>query len=622
MDNEKENSVFAQDNNLYNKTIEVEPKPQKEIGVDTNGAFFQTIMDAASNGGLTMSQLESFTQVSQRRDQLYTLIDTMCQDSIVAAALETYAEDATEYNDQQQIVWVASDDDDVRHYVDYLLSKINVDKHIFEWVINLCRYGDTYIRLYRKSEYEDDDANELIKSRRALKESVKIKAYEENDHYAHYVEMMPNPAEYYELVRHGKTYGYVQAPVNSISKDNTFSGASIYDNYRYSFNQKDVTVYDATQFVHGSLYDNSTRTPEEVSIINGEDQEKKYTFKVRRGQSLLYNVFKIWREMSLLENAIILNRITKSSVVRVIQVQVGQMDKAMVGPTLQGVKQMFEQKSALNTDISMSEYTNPGPIENNIYIPVRGELGSISVQSVGGDNPNITGLADLDYFKNRFFGALRIPKQFLGDTSDAGGFDAGKSLAQSSSRYAKMVKRIQNTTINMITDMVNLMLIDADLESYIGKFTIMMLAPTTQEAADRQTAIRERVGIVQDVMQIVSNDVENEVTRLKILKSLLSSTIDNGDVLTLLQDEIDEKERISEEEVTPKEENDDFDLDSDLDSGGSAPSGGGIDLSAELGLDDEEGSSEADNSTEGYEDNNDIILPQPNSLGRDFTDIE
>ena len=160
MEKEKDNAVFAQDDRIYNKNIKVQPKPEKEIGVDTKGEFFDSIIEASLDGGITMSQLESFTAVSQRRDQLYTLIDTMCQDSIVAAALETYAEDSTEYNDQQKIVWVTSDDDEVRHYVDYLLSKVNVDKHIFEWVLNLCRYGDVYIRLYRMSEHDDDEETE------------------------------------------------------------------------------------------------------------------------------------------------------------------------------------------------------------------------------------------------------------------------------------------------------------------------------------------------------------------------------------------------------------------------------------------------------------------------------
>ena len=54
--------------------------------------------------------------------------------------------------------------------------------------------------------------------------------------------------------------------------------------------------------------------------------------------SLLYNTFKVWRELSLLENSVLLNRVTKSSIVRIIGVEVGDMPKEMVGPHLQGIK--------------------------------------------------------------------------------------------------------------------------------------------------------------------------------------------------------------------------------------------------------------------------------------------
>ena len=51
-----------------------------------------------------MNKLNQFTQVSTRRDQIYNLIDQMAEDPTIAAILETYAEDATEYNDKGQIV--------------------------------------------------------------------------------------------------------------------------------------------------------------------------------------------------------------------------------------------------------------------------------------------------------------------------------------------------------------------------------------------------------------------------------------------------------------------------------------------------------------------------------------
>lgn len=610
MDNlNQTDNMFVQDDSVYNKKIKVEPAPKLEIGADIDKTLFDNIINAGNANTLDISALENFTTVSQRRDQLYSLIDTMCQDSTIAAILETYAEDATEYNDSQQIVWVSADDDNVRHYVEYLLNKINVDKHVFEWTINLCKYGDVYLRLYRKSDYEDDSAFfDNYTNKKSLKESVKIQAYSEDDTYAHYVEMMPNPAEYYELTKHGKTYGYIKAPVTTPSGLNTDLTNTLLNRYNYNYKQQDVIVYDATQFVHGALYDNSSRTPEEVSITTDDDDKKTYTYTVKRGQSLFYNVFKVWRELRLLETAILLNRITKSSVVRIVQVEVGAMDKNMVGPHLIGIKQMFEQKSALDTGKSITEYTNPGPTENNVYIPTRNGVGAIQVQNVGGDTPNITGLADLDYFKNKFYGALRIPKQFFGETEDGGGFDAGKSLSVISSRYAKMVKRIQNAMIQTITDMINLMLVDAQLDSYVNKFTIKMLPPTTQESLDRRDNTREKVGIIQDIMNILS-DVDNQTTKLKILKTLLSDTLTDTDVISLLQEEIDQKEQEDTEQSSSVE------TETSSEEIESTPAEDEIDLDAELGLTNET-STEKDNEA-----SDEIILPQPASLGQDFTNL-
>ena len=119
----------------------------------------------------------------------------------------------------------------------------------------------------------------------------------------------------------------------------------------------------------------------------------------------------------------------------------------------------------------MNEYTNPGPVENTIYMPVRGEQGSINISQIGGD-VNVTGLEDLKYFTNQLFGALRIPKQYLGMTDDETGFNGGTSLALVSSRYAKTIKRIQSTLCNMITDIINLFLLDKGLDNYVNKFQI------------------------------------------------------------------------------------------------------------------------------------------------------
>lgn len=557
-----EDSVFQNSDDVYNKKINTIPKPEKEIGIDNDKTLLDNIINAGLSNSIDISSINSFSQTAQTRDSVYQLIDTMCQDPTIAAVLETYSEDATEYNDKGNIVWVESSDADAVKFITYLLNSLNVDKNIYKWVNSLCKYGDLYLKLYRESEYEDNIFSEkkqlnedLINKRKSeLNESVVVKDYKKNDNFVHYVEMVSNPAEIFELTKFGKTYGFIKAPVNIVTVNKT----DLLSQYqKYSFNTKDIEIYGPAEFVHASLDDNISRTKEEVDLIYdvNEKDSNKYSYTVKRGQSLFYNVFKVWRELMLLQNSVLLNRVTKSSIIRLLNVEVGDMDKNQVQPLLQGIKQLVEQKAALNTNNSMSEYTNPGPIENTIYVPSHNGKGVISASQIGGD-VDVKSLADLDYFDDKLFGALRVPKAYFGKTDDGAGFNGGTSLSIISSRYAKMIKRIQNTIIQAITDVINIMLVDKKLDRYINKFQIRMQAPTTQEEIDRRDNTASKIQITRDVMDICS-DISSDTIKLKILKTLLSTSLPDSEITQLLQEQIDEieKEKKSDEpEISFKDE--------------------------------------------------------------------
>lgn len=633
-------SPIVQDDKSYGIKIEPTPIPEKQIGIDTKGVFMDNVVEAIDVGKVDMSKIESFTTLSQTRDTMYTMLDTMAEDATISAVLETYAEDATERNDKGKVVWCESSDPNIAKYVTFLLNSMNVDKNIYKWVYSLCKYGDVYLRLYRTSEFEDalfadeikkdnkkkqrnlsEALEELNKKEedKLLNEDININLYHPNDNFVHYLEMVPNPAEMFELTKFGKTYAYIQAAVSNSQARDTDSMLNAI--YRYSFKKKDVDVYNAVTFVHAALEDNTSRVPEEVDIffpIEKKDEEGNYTndyetkltYNVRRGQSLLYSSYKIWREMKLLENSLLLNRITKSSVVRIMQIEVGSMGKEEIAPYLTRVKQMIEQKTALNVSNTMSEYTNPGPIENTIYVPTHNGQGAINVQSVGGD-VDVKGLSDIDYFTNLLFGGLRVPKQFFGFTQDTAGFSGGESLALISSRYAKMVKRIQNTIIQALTDAVNIMLLDKGLDSYINKFELQMVTPTTSEERDRRETMSNRINYVRDTMDLLQ-DIEDSEVRLRILKALLSNALQDNEITELIQEEID---KIQEGQVPNETEGDDFDLGS---SGSGLPSSSLDDFgSMDLGGDD---LGDTDLGAEEPLEPVDNTLPSPADLGQDFTD--
>lgn len=620
----KNDSAIVNDEELYNKKITTVPAPSPKNDIDVSNSFYTNIIDAGMNSVLDMSAFQTLGNVAQSRNELYNIYDSMCQDGTISAVLETYAEDITERNDDGKIVWVQSDNPEVGKMVEYLLDTLNVDKHIYKWAYTLCKYGDLYLRLYRESEFSDEL---FLAKDRKLNEDVKINAYSKNDNYAHYMEMVANPAEMFEVTKFGKTIGYIHAPVTNTLQQ---GDPTMLSTFSYKFKKEDIQVYPATEFVHAALEDNNSRVEEVINIFTNADDynsnENAKTYKVNRGQSLLADLFKTWRELSLLETSVLLYRLTKSSRVRVVNVEVGDMPKENINKTLLGIKRMIEQKAAINAGSSMSEYTNPGPIENTIYVPTHEGKGSITTSEIGGE-VDVKSLADLDYYTNKLYGQLRVPKQYFAQTDDSTGFNGGTSLAIISSRYAKMIKRVQTTLIQALTDAINLMLIDKNLDSYVNDFSIHMLPPTTQEEIDRRESMSGKVQLASDIMNMLA-DIEDPVTKLKMLKALLSDIVSDSELISLLDEYIeaaeDEGSETSEEPVDEGEpgggENfgggdfggDDFggEFGSEEDSYDDTDMGDEVD--AALGIEDD---SEGETPEEE-------ILPNGDDLGVDLTDSE
>lgn len=626
-DKEVQGSPFVDDPSIYNKKLETVPKPQKKFGVDTDQTLLYDISAVDSASSIDMSEIDKFTNISDNRNELYSLIDQMGADSRIAAILEIYAEDSTERNQQGKIVWAESEDGDIVKYINFLLKSLNIDKNIYKWVYSLCKYGDLYVRLFRESDVEDTLFEDSKDEKQKLNEDIKIKVYPKKDKYVHYVEMVPNPAEMFELTKFGSTYAYIQAP-STVAADYDYTGEEAWltnaqNRYLYKFKKNDIYIYQPTEFVHACLEDSPTRFPEQVQIFNADseteadtDATAKLSYSVRRGSSLLSNIFKIWRELMLLENSVLLNRITKSSIVRVIQVEVGDMPKENVKPHIYSIKNMIEQKSAISEGKKLSEYTNPGPIENNIYVPTRNGQGVLTTSQIGGD-VDVKSLVDLDYFSDKLYGALRVPKQYLGQTDDSTGFNGGTALSLISASFAKMVKRIQATITQMITDLINILLYSKDQAQYIGKFTIQMVEPMTEEDKNRQENLSSEIQVVADTMNLLG-DIEDPITKLKILKALVSNVITNEEVIDLLEEEIQrlEKEGQTAEAGAGGGEGG-TDIDIDLNSGG----GGGFeeeplgDLNTEMSGTEETGTEEVGGGEETAGE-----LPSMNDIGLDFAD--
>ena len=562
------------------------------LDIDVKNTLVDNIIEAGLTSQLDIAALENFTSISNARDQVYQLIDTMSQDSSVAAILRTYAEDVCEPADNGHVIWCESNDPNISKFVNYMLNVMNADKNMYSWTYALLKYGDVYLRLYRESDYDDalftsEKVNRAYSARNTLNEAfeeldkketekldeaVRLNVRSASDPYSYYAEMIDDPGTMFELTKFGKTYGYIEVPnvESELDATTSFSGTSMTGSYNFRMKSADVNVFQADDFVHACLEDNFTRFPETVDLFIDEEGKKSQSYSVRRGKSLLYDSYKIWREKALLENAALLNRITRSSIVRKVGVEVGDMPKEQVQQVLRRVKDMMEQKSAINVGNSMSEYNNPGPVENNIYFATHGGQGNITVEAVGGD-VEVKNLADLDWWNNKFYSSYGIPKQYFGWTDDGAGFKGGTSLTILSSVYAKGVKRVQNAMIQAITDAINLFLLNKGLKSYLNNFTLKMKAPITQEEIDYRADLSNKVNAISSIQGLFT-DIEDKPRRLRILKALLAA-LNYGDALNA---EIDAEIAALEEAAAEAEE----------ETAEGEDSGGSVDTATDAGGDD------------------------------------
>ena len=632
-----------------------------KLDIDTKKVLMDNIIEAGLKSTLDVAALENFTTISNARDQVYQLIDNMCQDSAVSSIVRTYAEDVCEPADNGHVVWCESPDQKISKFVNYLLNVMNVDKNIFGWVYCLIKYGDVYLRLYRESDYEDhffkkEKRNilnenltkpEELDKVQELDEAVKISLRSAKDHYSYYLEMVSDPGTMFELTKYGQTYGYIEVPNNTTQLEATnFMGGTVgspANPFAFNYKSNDVKVYQADDFVHACLEDNVSRFPETVDLFYEDPEQANegidHSYKVKRGKSLLFDAYKIWREKALLESAALLSRITRSGVVRKVAVEVGDMPKEQVQQTLRRVKELFEQKSAINNGNSFSEYNNPGAVENFIYYATHNGQGAISVEAVGGDfDPKQ--LTDLDWWNNKFYSSFGIPKQYFGWTDDGAGFNGGSSLTIISSVYSKGVKRIQNIILQALTDAINLYLIDKGCPSYLNNFVLKMKAPITQEELSYRENLTNRVSAISNINGLFS-DVEDKSRRLTILKSLVSTLHLGDEVLETIQKEIEaaeeaaRKAKEAEEAEAAGTEGGDAEIDNteveDVELAPMPDSAIEEDLEEETSVDPEEPEieeikEEEKESTilleeqELFENNDDLPTPEEADNDRDFTE--
>ena len=469
--------------------------------------------------------LNEITSLGSDRATRYQAIDMMRQDTTIAAALEVYADDCSPYNEDGKVIWAEASSDNAAdvdgdlvekavNAVNRLLRVLDLNKNTWTYIYSLCTYGDLYIKTFTVSDIQESLATDKYiqyKNTGLLVQNPDgpPEGRLENVKLAEYIEREPDPSCVFDLTKFGKTAGYIKSTTPDLGN---MASTTL---YQLSPQSDKLLILAPTAYIHISLDNSIDRYPLKIKLFVDEKEDQvdnsiadldgvgSSTYAVKSGKSILEDVYKANRELDLLENALLFNRLTRSSLLRILEVEVGNQSTANARNMVRRVKQMIEQKLLIDANTgSTKSYVSPGPIDNVVYVPVRGERGRISATTLGGD-VDVKSITDVDYFANKVYAGLKIPKQYLGVSTDENGMVSnGTSLTKVDIRYSRTVKRIQNAYISGITSLVNTFLVDKNLEDYIGLFQIKMVSPSSIEETERLETLGTKAALYRDILDL------------------------------------------------------------------------------------------------------------------------
>lgn len=522
----------------------------KKNNDDENNLYFNidknvdTIRDS-NDDLLNMNEINKFRLLKSNRNEKFNSFDLMSQDSRVASILNMYADDCTQYNQSSKIIWAESSDQNCADFVNRLIDNLQLNKHAWSHIYSLCKYGDLYLELF----YDEEKINNTNGTNNYFRPNGST--------IEECIEMVRNPGSMFDLISHGKTSFYVKVNSNEENYEAISQGMQMYQN---SSKPEDNCLYPPDKFIHISLNDAFNRFTNKYILQNtetGKDEE----FNIKEGTSILANAFKTWSELNLLEDSVLLNRLSKSAIIRLIQIEVGNTEGEDVQEVLKSLRDKISRSRYFDkTTGDFKNQANPGPLENIIYHATHKGNGAITHSTIGGD-VNVKDLADVDYFLEKFAQSFPIPVAYLKQKNDdGGGLSAGTSLTKFDAKYGRTLKRIQSAYISGIIDLINVYAYKKGLSDYMNMFTIKMVSPSAVEDNERDEKLKNHTDMIRDIMQVINDQDEayNPKTKKKMIAYLAQTLLQDQGLTDILQEDLNENE--NQPNYSSKENNEEDEL--------------------------------------------------------------
>jgi hypothetical protein len=228
----------------------------------------------------------------------------------------------------------------------------------------------------------------------------------------------------------------------------------------------------------------------------GDDRKLPY------GTSFLEKARRIWKQLILAEDAMLVYRVTRAPERRVYKIFVGNIDNEDVGAYVDEIANRFKRAPLIDPQTGQMDlrYNQLG-IDQDIFVPTRSEDAATPIDTLPGAQ-NLDQISDIEYLQRKLFTALRVPKTFLGFEEPTG---EGKNLALQDIRFSRTINRIQQAVLHELNKIAIIHLYLLGFHDDIDNFTITLNNPSTQAEMLKIEHTAAKVSLYKDAVADAGN---------------------------------------------------------------------------------------------------------------------
>ena len=435
------NAGGNQVNVIDSNTIQTSGELQTNSLIDRYNRIFST-----SPSSLYGSQFN--VNFQYLRPQLYSEYDLMDQDAIIASALDIIADESTLKNDMGEVLSIRSSNEDIQKILYNLFYDVlNIEFNLWSWVRQMSKYGDFFLKLEISEKYG---------------------VYNVIPYTAYHIERQENfnqnnPAE----IR------YRYSPDGLVN-----SNSGMYNVPGAGADNSPGIYFDNYEMAHFRLIGDVNYLP--------------------YGRSYIEPARKLFKQYTLMEDAMLIHRIARAPEKRIFYMNVGGIPPNEIDAFMQ--KTISNMKRTPYMDQKTGEYNLKYNMQNmmeDFYIPIRGNDQTTKIETTKG--LDYDGIQDVEYLRDKLFAALKIPKAFLGYDEN---IEGKATLAAEDIRFARTIERIQRI---LVSELNKIALVHLYAQGYrdeaLTNFELSMQTPSIIFEQEKIELMKSKTELAQSLLE-------------------------------------------------------------------------------------------------------------------------